>query len=802
MDEPALVEYERGSQFPGVVGRTVEESTQAWPATPHAPEGAPNVVICVIDDVGFGQLSTFGGLVETPTFDAIAERGLRYTNFQSTALCSPTRACLMTGRNHHSVGIASITDMCLGFPGSHAMVGPENGFMPEILRDEGYSTLAVGKWHLAPPTEQTAVGPFDRWPLGKGFDRYYGFLGGETSQWHPDLVADNSFVQPPAGPEDGYHLNDDMAERAIGFMSDVRMNAPNRPFFLYYATGAGHSPHHVEREWVEKYAGIFDGGWDAYRETVHARQLERGIIPAGTELSERDPDVPAWESCSADERRLYARQMETFAGYMSQTDHHFGRVVDFIERIGELDNTILMLISDNGASAEGRVGGTRNEGFYVNNLEDDLEENLAIIDRWGDPSMHNHYAWGWAWAGDTPFRRWKRETYRGGINTACVLSWPAGIAARAEIRNQYVHAIDVLPTLLDFLGVEPPRRIRGIEQTPLQGSSFRYTIDDPESESRHATQYFEMDGHRAIYSDGWKAICPWPGPSLTEAEEAGRPFLWTSLTSELLDTLDTTAWELYNVAEDPAECHDVAADNPERLERLVRLWWSEAGRYNVLPLAVWDVPRLMTPRPTQSPERDRYIYYPGGAPIPVANTPRLFNVAHTIEAVVTVPDDGPESGGNCEGVLLAHGAAEGGYVLFVSDGHLAFTYNYLGENYQRIVAPDVLASGEHRLGYEFVPSGEGSLLTGLGAPGIGRLSVDGEVVATGELTHTMPLMMLIGGLSCGYDGPSVIDHDYLPPFRFNGEIDNVVIDVSGGHLTQEAAGATADAELDAARIRQ
>ncbi len=448
-----LNEYKPGTPFPGKIGRTLDESEAAWPEPTRAREGLPNVIFFVWDDVGFGQMTPFGGLCETPTMHRIADAGLRFANFQTTALCSPTRGCLLTGRNHHTLGLSSITELSLGYPAHNGYMGFEHGFLPEILLENGYNTFAVGKWHLTPPEETTTAGPFHRWPLGRGFERYHGFLGGDTDQWHPDLTHDNQPVTPSTRPEEGYHLNIDIADQSIRFIKDAKVNAPDKPFFLYYAPGAGHAPHHVEKEWIDNYRGRFDMGWDEYRKIVFERQKQRGLVPAHTELSERDGDVPAWETLSDDAKRMYARQMEVYAAFIEQTDHHFGRVIDFVDKLGELDNTLVIVISDNGASAEGGLNGTFNEALFFNGIEEKLEDNLRHFDDWGSPNTFPHYSWGWTWAGDTPFRRWKRETYLGGTSDPCIVSWPKKIRARGEMRHQYAHVTDIVPTVLDTLGL-------------------------------------------------------------------------------------------------------------------------------------------------------------------------------------------------------------------------------------------------------------------------------------------------------------------------------------------------------------
>ena len=456
-------EYPSDKAFPGVIGRTADESTPAWPAPVRAPKGAPNVLFIVLDDTGFGQLGCYGSPIATPNLDRVAERGLLYNNMHTTALCSPSRSCVITGRNHHSNAMACITEMATGYPGYNGLVPFENGFLSEMLLGHGYSTYMIGKWHLIPSSQETAAGPYDRWPLGRGFERYYGFLGGDTSQWDPDLIYDNHQVEPPKSAEEGYTLNEDLADRAIQFISDAKQVDPDKPFYLHFCTGAAHAPHHVPKEWADRYKGAFDDGWDAYREKVFARQKELGIIPADAELSRHDPDVPAWESLSDEQRRLYARMMEVFAGFLSHTDHHIGRVLDHLESIGELENTLIMVISDNGASAEGGPTGTTNEAQFFNNAQEPFQESLAAIDEIGGPKHFNHYPWGWTFAGNTPFRRWKRETYRGGTCDPFIVSWPNGIKASGEgpraVRAHHRHGPDRARCARDRAARVDPRRV-------------------------------------------------------------------------------------------------------------------------------------------------------------------------------------------------------------------------------------------------------------------------------------------------------------------------------------------------------
>jgi arylsulfatase A-like enzyme len=768
-------EYRTGDAFPGEIGRTYDVSQPAWPEPLRAAEGAPNVVFIVLDDTGFGQLGCYGSPIRTPNIDRLAAGGLQFTNTQTTALCSPTRSCLLTGRNHHANAMAGITEISTGYPGYNGNIPFENGFLSEILRTRGYNTYAVGKWHLTPAEQISAAGPYDRWPLGRGFDRYYGFLGGDTHQYYPDLVADNQHVEPPSGPEDGYHLTEDLVDHAISFIGDAKQVAPTKPFFLYFCTGAMHAPHHVPREWSDRYAGAFDDGWDVYREQVFAEQKRRGLMPANAVLSERDPDVAAWDSLSDEERRLYARMMEVFAGFLEHTDHHIGRLIDFLEQLGELDNTLIMLISDNGASAEGGPSGSVNENLFFNFVPESLEENLAAIDELGGPKYFNHYPWGWTWAGNTPFRRWKRETYRGGISDPLVVHWPAGITARGELRDQYVHAIDLVPTVLDLLDVDPPASLRGVTQSPIQGVSFAHTLGDADAPTHHHTQYFEMLGHRSIYHDGWKAVCPWPGPHFAGGKPFGEP-----ITAQALQELDAHGWELYHLTEDPTETTDRAAEHRDKLIEMISLWYVEAGKYDVLPIDGRGQQRFADERPQIAPDRDTYVYYPGTQVVPANAAVNVINRSHTITAEIDVPDDG------AEGVLFAHGGVDGGYTLFVQDGHLQYLYNFLGRSRTHITSSRPVPSGRVTVRYEFERTGEAAPREGRGAPGVGRLYIADEVVGEATFDVTIPILIgLGGGVTAGREEGSPVCDLYQPPFPFTGTLDAVTVLVGREHLSAD-----------------
>ncbi|HEY2172926.1 MAG TPA: arylsulfatase, partial [Mycobacteriales bacterium] len=743
----ALKEYQPGTTFPGVIGRTTDVSSPAWPRPLRARSGSPNVLFIVLDDLGYGQLGCYGSPIATPNLDSLAAGGLLYTNMHTTALCSPSRSCIITGRNHHANAMASVNELATGFPGYNGSIPFENGFLSEMLLQHGYSTYMIGKYHLLPSEFESAAGPYDRWPLGRGFERYYGFLGGDTSQWYPDLVADNHQVDPPATPEEGYHLNPDLADKAIDFIADAKQVAPNKPFYMHYCTGATHAPHHVPKEWIERYRGKFDDGWDAYREKVLARQKELGIMPADAELSRHDPDVPEWNSLSDDSRRLSARMMEVFAGFLSHTDHHIGRVLDFLKEAGEFENTLIMLVSDNGASAEGGVTGTTNELQFFNKAEEPLADSLAAIDELGGPTTFNHYPWGWTWAGNTPFRRWKRETYRGGTSDPFIVHWPKGIKARGEIRTQYAHIIDMVPTVLDALDLEPPAAIRGVAQSPIHGVSLAYSFDDKDADSRHGTQYFEMFGHRSIDHDGWRAVCPWPGPSFAEADKGfGEP-----ISGDVLTELDEKHWELYHVAEDPTENHNVAEEHHDILISMIAQWYVEAGRYNVLPIDGSAITRIMTERPAISEDRTSYTLRPETQTIPPAASPKVLNRKHAITADVEIPE------GGAEGVLVCQGSGVGGYSFFIKDGKLRYSHNYVRRAVYRVSSADPVPAGRHELRFEFEPTGQPDVMNGKGSPGLAQLYVDKKLVGATQFDITTPVLFNPGGVTCGANPNLAVD---------------------------------------------
>jgi len=736
-------------EFQGTIGRYHHESEPWWPEPVRAPEGAPNVLVVVLDDVGYAQLGCFGSDLDTPTFDRLAAGGLRYANFHTTALCSPTRACLLTGRNHHSVGMGRIVELATGFPGYDARIPRSCGFLPEALVPAGYATWAIGKWHLTPEDELHAGASRARWPLGRGFERFYGFFEGETHQFGPALVEDNHLTQQPYAAEDGYHLTEDLADQLMARVSDLRAVDPDKPFFAWFALGACHSPHQAPPEWLERYRGRFDEGWDAWRPAALARQKELGLLPEHTVLSDRPDWVPAWDQLSADERRLYARYMEAFAAYLSHADHHVGRVVDHLAETGDLDDTIIVVVSDNGASSEGGPVGSVNDVRPWNALPRTVEEAVARIDEIGGPDIHNNYPWGWTVAGNTPFRRWKREVHEGGVADPMIVHWPTGIAARGEVRHQYVHAIDVAPTILDLLGVEAPASIGGVEQRPMEGASFAATFADAEAPDPRDTQYYEMFGCRAIRHEGWKAVVYHP----IQADEP---------------PLEDDTWELYDLRADPSETVDLAAEHPDVLADLQRRWWEEAERYQVLPLDNRPFSEFVLGRPPGVPPRERYVYRPGTSMVPEPAAVNLKNRDHRIVADV----EGPSTPGErVEGVLLAQGSILGGFSFHLIRGRLVYVHNNSGLHITRIEAPAFLSAGPHRVEMRYTKTGDHR--------GDVELRVDDTKWGQGTIEHgIMNRISITGhGLTCGRAEGEPPCKDYRAPFEFSGVLHRVVVEV-------------------------
>jgi arylsulfatase A-like enzyme len=763
-------------KFSGVVNVDIRDSVEDWTPfiQPKAPPGAPNVLMIVWDDVGYGAMDVFGGPIETPTMRRIADSGLRYSNFHTTALCSPTRSSMLTGRNATSNNMACITEAAAGFPGFSGRIPFENGFISEVLGEQGWNTYAIGKWHLTPGDEVDMSSWRARWPLGRGFERFYGFLGGETSQWYPDLVYDNHTIDLPKTPEEGYHLSADLSEKAIRFVRDAKAIAPDKPWFMYYCPGAGHAPHHVFKEWADKYKGKFDQGYEAIRSDILARQKSMGLLPGDTELSPINPHgepngitgpegqpwpqldfVRPWDSLEDDEKTLFIRMAEVFAGFISYTDHEIGNFIDYLEESEQLDNTIIVVVSDNGSSAEGGPNGSFNENKFFNNVPDTIEENLKHLDELGGTMSYNHYNTGWAWAFDTPFPYWKRFSgYEGGTADACVVSWPNGIAARGEVREQYIHAVDVVPTLYDLLDVTPPPVIKGYTQSDLEGESFAASLTDTAAPERE-TQFYSMLGQRAIYHQGWLANTLHPPLSG-----------WSGF--------DQDEWELYHLAEDRTQSNNVAADNPDLLEQLKGLWFFNAGVYKGLPLDDRSALEILTSdRPTPSVPRDRYVYYPGTADIPESVAVNIRRRSYTIAAGTIV--DSAEA----EGALFAHGGFPGGHALYVQNGKLHYTYNWLGEKLQTVTSDRDVEPGRHLFVAEFDKTGDDPA-TG-SSIGTLTLYIDTEAVGSGEIMTQPGNFALTGdGLCVGRDSLSAVSPTYAPPFEFvGGTIERVVIDVSG-----------------------
>jgi arylsulfatase A-like enzyme len=744
-------------EFGGTIGRDWRDSEPWWPPVPAPPPAAPNIVLVVLDDVGFAQLGCYGSDISTPVLDGLAAGGVRLANFHTTSLCSPTRACLLTGRNHHRSGMGRVADLAVGFPGYWGRPPRENGYLSEILRAAGYATYAVGKWHLSPEDETSMAADRTTWPLARGFDRWYGFHGGETHQFVPALYHDNHGVRPPRTIDAGYHLSADLADRAIEFLGDLRAADAGKPFLLYFATGACHSPHQPPPDWLARYRGDFDAGWDAWREATFARQLAAGLVPPQTQLSSRPPWVPAWESLDPGQRAVAARFMECFAGFLSHADEQIGRVLAFIRELGESRDTVVVVVSDNGASAEGGAQGSINDIRMVNIDPATDAEMLRRLAEIGGPRTHNNYPWGWTMAGNTPFRRWKREVHEGGVADPCIVSWPGGPVQPGAIRHQFTHAIDVLPTVLELAGIDLPAQLDGIEQSPLDGESFGYLLAEggqlePE---RHHTQYFEMFGSRALYHRGWKAVAFHPVGPLYDDQDPNASF-------------DTDAWELYHVAEDLAETCDLAADHPRMLHELVGLWWSEAHRNQVLPLDNRVLWALVNPKPDHRAPRDEYRYFPGGAQVPEPVAVNVRNRSHALIVDVAITDPAAT-----DGVLLALGSALGGWSLHIIDGRIRYVHNLYGKEQHVVAATAAITPGEHHIEYAFTKDER------LGGTGV--LRCDGAEVASGPIPRFTPSGFngVGAGLTCGYEwGPAVGD-GYTAPFPFQGEIRRALVRTTG-----------------------
>jgi arylsulfatase len=775
--------------FRGTINVDIRDSTPDWePYTqPSAPEGAPNVLYIVLDDVGFSAMEPYGGFIETPNINRIAERGLVYTNFHTTALCSPTRSCLLTGRNHTTNGMACITEASSGFPNANGHIPFECGTIAEVLGELGWNTYMTGKWHLTAEDEMNLASRKSQWPLGRGFERFYGFLGAETNQWYPDLVYDNHPEDQPYSPEEGYHFSVDITDKALSFIRDAKAIAPDKPFFFYFCPGACHAPHHAPKDWADKYKGKFDLGYEAYRELVFERQKKLGIVTDKADLSPINPyvdetsvdgtkswseldKVRPWDSLSDDEKALFARMAEVYAGFLSHADDQIGRLLDYLEESGELDNTLVILVSDNGASGEGGPNGSVNENKIFNGLPDPIEEALPYLDDLGGPRTYNHYPTGWACAFNTPFKMWKRySNWEGGTADPMIVSWPKEITEHG-VRRQFVHAIDIVPTIYECLGIEAPGVVKGYTQHPIEGVSFATTLNAPDAKTAKETQFYSMLGTRSIWHQGWKAAAVSP---------AG-PDMWGQFASQ--------RWELYDTENDPSECHDLAAEHPDKLQELVRLWWYEAGQYDALPLENRGAVEILTAEgPQLSKPRSRYVYYPGGSEIPESVAPNIRNRSYTIAVEVTI--DTEEAGG----VLFAQGARFGGHALYLKDGKLKYVYNYVGLEEQVVESTEAVPLGHVVLSASFEREGET-----MPSEGTLTLHVRDQAVGEGRIKTQPGKFSLAGeGLNVGKDGGEAVTDDYPgeSPWAFvGGTIHKAVIDVSGEpffDLAREAAAAFA-----------
>jgi arylsulfatase A-like enzyme len=772
-------------RFSGRIALDIRDSEPDWTPflAPEAPAGAPNVLIIAWDDLGYATMDIFGGPVQCPNMARIAERGVRFANFHTTALCSPTRASLLTGRNATTNGMATIAEFASGFPGISTRIPFESGFISEVLHEHGYNTYCIGKWHLTPGEECNQAAFKGRWPLGRGFERFYGWLGGETNCYFPDLIHDNHPIEPPGRPEDGYHLADDIAERAVGFIRDAKVIDPDKPFFMYLAPQAGHAPHLVPLEWADRYQGVFDEGYEAIRAGILARQIELGLLPESTVLSPINPHgepertgpdgqpwplldtVRPWGTLNDDERRLFTRMAEVFAGYISYHDDRLGQVLDHLEESGQIDNTIIVVVSDNGGSGEGGPNGSFNEWRFFNGVPDTTETTLPHIDELGTPASNNHYNTGWAWAFDTPFPYWKRWSgAEGGTADMCLVSWPAKIPADTTPRQQYLHAVDVVPTLYELLGIEPPEVLKGYPQLPIEGQSFAAALTDPDAPGR-TSQFYTMLGQRSIYHDGWLANTVHPPLSG-----------WGNFEHD--------EWELYHLETDRSQTTDVAAEEPERLEKLKGLWFYFAGRYNGLPVDDRSaLEQVLAERPHAAPPRDRYVFYPDCADVPESAGPQLPGRSFTIAAGVTV--ESPD----VEGVIWAAGGVPGGHSLYVKDGTLRYTFNWIGTVLQDVVSELQLAPGAHVCSAEFVAVGPNPDPAMPGTTGTLTLYVDDEAAGAGTIVTQPGYFCLTGdGICVGRDSASAVTPQYQAPFPFTGgTIDKVVVDVSGDrYLDHEA----------------
>ena len=725
------------------------------------PEGAPNVLIVLVDDVGFGASSAFGGPCQTPIADRLAAGGLRYNRFHTTALCAPTRQALLTGRNHHSVGMGSITETATSAPGNSSLRPNTKAPLAMTLKLNGYSTAQFGKCHEVPVWQSSPMGPFDAWPSGGGgFEKFYGFIGGENNQWDPALYDGTTPVEPPATPDEGYHLTEDLTDQAVGWIRQQKALMPDKPFFVYFSLGATHAPHHVPKEWADRYAGQFDDGWDAQRERTFARQKELGVIPDEAELTARHDEIPAWDDMPDELKPVLARQMEVYAGFLEHTDHHVGRLIDTLEELEILEDTLIYyIIGDNGASAEGTLNGAFNELANFNGMAalETPEFMMSKMDEFGSPSSYNHYSVGWAWAMDTPFQ-WTKQvaSHWGGTRNGTIVHWPSNIEEKGGLRSQFTHVIDLAPTILEAAGLPEPVMVNGVQQAPIEGTSMLYSFNEATEAERHDLQYFEMFGNRGIYHRGWSAVTKHKTP-------------WV-LVGGTLPAFDDDVWELYDGNVDYSQAHDLSADNPEMLAKLQRLWLIEATKYNVLPIDDRSAERLepsTAGRPTLI-RGNSQLFFPGMGRLSENSVVSIKNKSFSVTADVDVPE------GGVDGVIIAQGGRFGGWAVYVKDGRLAFVYNVLGIQEFTTLATELVPTGRHQLRMEFAYDGGG-----LAKGGDVTLFHDGEPVGTGRVGATQPMIFSADETTdIGYESGTTVTPDYTArSSRFTGKIHWVQLDV-------------------------
>lgn len=751
--------------FGGVINQTASESKAWWAPRVVPPKGAPNILLIMTDDVGFGAPATFGGVIPTPALDRIANSGLRYTNFHSTALCSPTRAALITGRNHHVAGAGVVGEAATGFPGYDSVIRRENGTIGAILKENGYATSWFGKNHNTPFYQATQAGPFHQWPNGLGFEYFYGFVGGDASQWQPNLYRNTTAIYPFEGKAD-WNLTTAMADEAIQHIKTLKAVAPEKPFLVYYVPGGTHAPHHPKPEWIKTISDmrLFDEGWNKLRETIFANQKRLGIMPADAKLTPWPKELPEWDSLGWEEKKLFVKQMDVYGAYLAYTDNEIGRVIQAVEDLGELNNTLIIYISgDNGASAEGMIDGTPNEFTFFNGVQVPVKDQFLWYPFWGSERTFPHFSAGWAWAMSTPFK-WVKQvaSHFGGTAQGVAMSWPGHITDVGGIRRQFQHVIDIAPTILEVTGIPLPETIDGIRQRPMDGVSMKYSWDkaNADAPSRRATQYFEMLGNRAIYHEGWVAA----------TTPANLP--WAPGTGTPPDVITGYKWELYNVAADPTQSTDLAAQQPAKLKQLQDLFYSEAQKYDVLPLDNSTLARFTTQRPSLTAGRTVFTYTGGLTGVPTSGAPSILNKSYTITAEVTIPD------GGADGVIVTEGGRFGGYALLLTKGEFGFgrgkpvfLYNLLDLKRTVWEGPE-LSPGKHTIVFDFKSDGPG-----LGKGGTGVLFVDGKQVASNSLEHTTPITFPEDeSFDVGQDtrtGVALLEHRYDPPFKFTGRIDKL-----------------------------